>query len=578
MAEATADQTVVKSSGLQTLRDTNAARDMADQLVQGAITSLQKPIEIPSTTGVDLSGLEAEVSRASKQRDETNTAIESNRQKASTASQQQIEGIDEAGKATAEKIYAEQAAAQKEADSNAFFAKIFGITTDDSSAIAMTAKRLTELAPQAEAKLRNIQSMQKVGPLDNPLAWLANQLQLPSAISDYNRDADVINNLQDAIDKGIETGQKAATFAGRGLPKITTGIAAATANLAVATAKQNAAIANENYARQDTNFAIAKLANDITVANATNAMTKDQISNEQMKYQSQINEIALADKHSERMLKAANLLETLQKTKGLDILLEQYDRTMGHPPGTTTRYIFEKFGEPQRVNIVAIGAGSVGADPFTGMLNWFNAKPGPGAAKESVRFFNYLREEAEKIAVTQEIQGLDEKQKPSSIAKRLREQLDVEFKGASKMGSIFYELEPSTMMRAGAVAPDSILGKILEPFTKVSGPVDTKIIIESISANVQNPTEAGAVIAEYYKKNIELRNQLMNTGLAGVKLPSDYKIKNDSTFLSGGLGGQRIQLDLTKPDQATKYVLFRRMEKTVGEGMAKELTGTTQRP
>lgn len=545
-------------SGLQTVTNVADAREMADSLVRGAITSLRKPLETPTSEGVDLTGLNDEIDRASNTRDQTNVDIDRERGRYSEANLKQRDAIKAEGKATAEKVLADQDQVQQEADNQAYFAKLFGISVDPSAQIAENVKQLTVLNPQAQEKLRKVQEMQKVGPLDNPMRWFINQLQLPGAISDYNNDATMINNLEDSINKGIKLGQDAANFAGRGIPKITVQQAAAGSQMAIAAADKNAAIAEENYAKQDITFAVQKLANDLNVANATQQMTSEQLRNERLKYESQINAVNLAENHATRMLKAAQLLETLEKTKGLDIILENYDRIMGHPKGTTTRYTFEKFAEPQRQNMVAIGAGSVGSDPLTGMLNWFNSRPGPEASVETSRFMNFLREKADAIATTQDVQMMDEKQKPQAIAIRLRKELDTEFQGATKLGSIFYELEPATMLRSGKIAPNSALAKILEPLSKTSGPVQTSIILDSIIANVPNPTDAGTLIAQYYRANIDLRNASMNTSITGVKMPTNYTLAEGS-FLSGG----RMKLDLTKPEEATKLVLYRNVLKQI---------------
>lgn len=553
------DTQVVKSTGLQTFSNVEEARKMADDLVNQAIVSLKKPVTIPKTKGVDLSIAEDSTDRASVTRDETNATIDFASKSLEAASRRQQEAIIGEGKASADKIMADQAQAQEIANTQRYYAELFGISMNPDADVAVVAQRMRALQPGAEAKLKRIQEMQKVGLLDNPLEWFTNQIQLPAAIGDYNGEANLINSLQAEIDNSIKTGQDAANFAQRGIPTITTAQAKAEAKKAEQIAIKNAAVAEENFLKNNVTYAVQKLANDLNIANADRTMSGLELQNEQTKYQSLINEINLADKHSERMLKAAALLEKLEGTKGLDVLLEQYDRTMGHPKGTTNRYVFEKFGEAQRQNMVAIGAGSIGADPFEGMINWFKSRPGPGASRETQTFFNYLRDKAEIIAQGYDVQKLDEKQKSAGISKRLKDQIGKDVADASKAGSIFYEMPPSAMIGSGSIPADSPVAKMLEPYTKQSGPVSTDIVLEAFNKEFKNPSEAGAAIADYYSRNMQLRNSVMNTSLAGISLPKDYKIRRSMSDTEAAFSGTfRADFDLTKPEQATKFILLKR--------------------
>lgn len=563
---------VIQSRGLQTASDTENARRTADALVQGAIESLKKPITVPKSSGVDTSRVDEAVGEASDTRDIVSEIIDDETDRFGMAIEGQKTAIRKGGEASAQGVMANQARAQQEAD-------VYNSLKDTfNSDIAGSAQRLRALRPAAEEKLRRVQEMQKVGPLDNPLEWFANQFQLPAAIGDYNRDADVVNYLQNTIDDSIKNRQDEAVFTAKGIPTITTSMAKAEADKLRALAEQNSALADENLAKTNVTFATHKLSNDLSIANTTKEMTGLELQNEQLKYTSMINEINLADKHSERLLKAATLIEKLEGTKGLDIILTNYDRTMGHPLGTTTRYTFEKFAEGQRQNMVAIGAGSLGADPFEGMVNWFRSRPGPAASPETKVFFDYLRDQSEVVSTSREVQAMDEKQKPAAISKRLKDQIGIDLAGASKSTSIFFEMSPTKMLLSGAIPPDSHLAKTLVPFTKQTGPVDTSIIIEAINQEYPNPGEAGAVISDYYKRNIQLRNSVMNTSLAGITLPTNYVISNNPSLLTGGLSGQRMKIDLTDPVQATKLILLKRASQLVGKGMTDELTGTGQTP
>jgi hypothetical protein len=565
---------VIQSRGLQTVSNVEDAKAMADELVRGAITSLKKPVTIPRSGGVNTDKAQEAADIASDTNEEVNDVINTETTRYGKAAEDQKRAIGKGGEADAAKILADADRAKSEAGIFQYFAKAFGISTDPDAEIAVTASRIRELEPVAEAKLRNVQKMQSVGFLDNPLDWFVNQVQLPAAIGDYNQEAAIVNSLQERINSRIKTGQDAANFAHKGLPTITNAQAKAGVDKVVADTAKAQAVVDENLAKTNVTFAMHRLADDIATANATEKMSTLDLQNEQLRYTSLINEINFADKHAERLLKAAQLLEKLEGTRGLDKILEQYDLTMGHPKGTTTRYTFEKFSENQRQNMVAIGAGSIGADPFEGMINWYKSKPGPGASQDTVRFFDYLQDKAASIATSEKIQRLDEKQKPAAISKMLRLEISMDLENASKMGNLFYEMTPKQMLQSGSIPADSHLAKVLKPFTEQSGPVPTEMILEAINLEYKNPNEAGAVISDYYKRNILLRNSVMNTSLAGVTLPKEYKLKR-SMVGEGMIGssGPRMQFDLTKPEQATKFVLLNRSSKAASAALSGALAG-----
>lgn len=565
---------VVRSSGLQTVSNVEDARTMADELVRGAITSLRLPVKIPKSSGVNTDKSQEATDILSDTNEETNDIIGIETERYGKAAEDQKEAIGKSGKADAAKIQADADRAKQEAGIYEHFARMFGISMDPDAEVAQTATKVRELEPVAQAKLRRVQEMQSVGFLDNPADWLINQIQLPSAIGDYNQEATIVNSLQESINSKIKTGQDAASFAAKGLPTITASQAKASMDKVVAEADKLKAAVDENLAKTNVTFAMQRLSNDIATANATESMSKLDLENEKIKYTSLINEINFADKHSERLLKAAALLEKLESTRGLDKILEQYDLTMGHPKNTTTRYTFEKFSEAQRQNMVAIGAGSIGADPFEGMVNWYKSKPGPGASQDTARFFDYLQEKAATIAATSKVQQLDEKQKGPYIAKLMKIEVNNDLTNASKMGNLFYEMTPKQMLDSKSIPPDSHLAKVLKPFTEQSGPVPTEMVLEAINQEYKNPNEAGAVISDYYKRNILLRNSVMNTSLAGITLPKEYKI-NRSMVGEGMIGstGPRMKFDLTRPEEATKFVLLNRASKSASAAMDSALTG-----
>jgi hypothetical protein len=529
--------------------ETQFAFKDADEIIKEAIRSITgEQTKAPTFEVTDLKDLISDVGTVRNQRTATNKVIDTETTRVGDAAKLQKEGIAGKAQADQDKARADQDRAQQEANTYKYFADLFGISTDSSAEIAQVAGRLRSERPVAEKMLQEVKSLQGVSFLDNPIEWLGNQIELPARTGAYNRQADIVNSLELTLTNSIKTAQDAAVLSSRSIPTITAAQGKATADAIANQAKIDAAKADDTLARINVDFAVRKLSNDVAAAGATQAMTAEQIKQRQLTYQDAINKINLADNHTNRLLRAAQLLEKLEDEKELNVILRNYDRIMGHPDGTTSRFTFTKFAEAQRQNIVAIGAGSLGADPYTGMVNWFSSRPGPAASKETSTLMNYVRAEAEKIAVSQKVQMLDEKQKPQAIAAALRENLVNEFKSPNKPGSLFYELEPSKMIASNAIPVDSHLGKVLKPLADTqTGPIPTNVVVEAIFQGFgKNSTVAGQVISDYYKKNIQLRNDSMNSSLLGVKLPVEYVVRSTET---------RQRFDLTKPEEATKYLL-----------------------
>ena len=538
------------------------AIDEVDALVQGAITSLTgKQPTLPDFISTDLAPFAAELEKTTTQREVTNLQIGTERDRLNDASFNKREAQKVKAAAEADKILADQAKAQAEANIYKQLATTMGV---DPAQIAIIADQLTLERPKAEAMLREIQQMQAVSPTDNIIGWFVNQLELPSKIDPYNRQADIVNMLQDTLDRSVITANRASEFNAKSIPSITADQARQSAKVKIAEGAIENAKAEEELARTNVNFAVQKLSNDIAVANMTKEMTQLQVQQKQQEYQAAINAINIADNHANRMLKAAQLLEKLNKDKGIDVILENYDRIMGHPKGTTNRYTFERFGETQRVNIVAIGAGSGGTDPFQAILNVGNARPGPlfGSGK----LYMQLQDWAENIAKLPEVQLIDEKQKPLVISKKLKEQIDREKLNPGRIGGLFYELSPAEMIAAGLVPADSEVAKILEPYVRTKEPIPTSMIVAAFDKLYTNPTIAGAALADYYRRNIELRNRSMNYSLFAIKPDDKYVIPvryGDESVSFGGVF--KLDVDLTSSEQATKYILIRR----AGEQAAK---------
>jgi hypothetical protein len=536
-----------------------------DDLIQGAVADLLRGggtrdakgrTIVPSFQKVNLNELKGEVKRTQKERDITEGIIDTEKAKGEAATLKKGEAIEAGAQAQATLAQANQAQAEAVAKIHRDVAIALGV---DPEAIAEVAQRIKLERPKAEEMLAEIQQMQSVGLLDNPLEWFVNQIQMPSKTEPYNRQADKINTLQNTLDTGLKTAQDAATFTNKGLPTITAAQSLAAADIAIQKGKEERFKAEQELASRNVAFAVQKLSNDINTANLTRDMTQLEIQQNIQSYQASITAINLAETDAMRKIKAVELLEKIEKTKGLDVVLANYDRIMGHPPGTTTRYNYERSGKEHAINITSIGAGTAGASPFDALVNVSLGRPGPNMAPDTRRMFNYLQSHAFTIAGTPEIQRLDGSEKKMVMSKKLQDQVDIDVARAHVMGTPFYELPPATMLGSGKVPANTRLFKALEPLTKQTGPIRTQDVVETIRKEFPNPTEAGQVIAEYYARNITLRNLSMNAQLFGVKLPNMYRVETGFGIFS------KPTFDLTKPEEATKYILMEDLVKQSGD-------------
>lgn len=555
---ADADRIVQKYQGLPALSNSTEAQQMADDLIRGAITSLKTPINVPEYEGVDMSGITRGLDKASAQAETANANIGIERDRANEANDRKKKGIEGKGAAEADLARADQEKAQLIANIHSQVAAAMGFDPNEEAAIL--GAHIADLRPQADAKLKEIQQLNQPG---DPLEWIANQFILPSKIQAYNAVAMQINSSQAAIDGAIDTAKNIEDFALRGVPTITTGQAKAKADIALNEATKLSAQADEDMAKVNVTFAQNKLANDLAIIAQTDSMTQIQQKENKQKYEAAINAITLADTHAKRQLEAAKLLEMLEDKNALRVIIANYENFMGHAPGTFSLATFKALKKERQDDVIAIGTGSLGTTPASAMYNFYANKPVMGRVNpEVLRLMQWIHDKAEPIATNARTQAIDEKQKMAMIDMGVNASMQVEINDAARMGSLFYEFSPAKMISSGAIPANTPLAKILEPLANTSGNVPTEMVLQTILKEVKNPNEAGAAIAAYYQKNMELRNSTMNTQSMGVKLPATYTVRDSIS----PIGFFKAQFDLTKPADATKWILFQQQKKQVEQG------------
>lgn len=536
---------------------------LVDKLLGKASNLYNQDFTIPTYGGVSTSGAKGEVAKARASRDEMDTTISTERGNVADATRRMKEGITGEGQATADKAMADQELAERKAKASRDVNQLFGLGADVSDAVAQTAVKVTGERQILDKELAEIKQMQAVGPLDDPLAWLFNGIQLPSKISQYNVSAQQINNDEESITFGIKTATDLDLQIQKGIPTITAAQAKATADKAKAEAIKLGAVADENMARTNVSFAVQKLSGDMSIANATVETTRLDMANAQQVYASKIAAINMAQTKADRLVKSAELIDKIGDSKALDLVLANSDKIRGFPEGTTTRQSIKFMKPEERANIVAIGAGSFGNNPVDNYEAARTAKFGPGVSQDLVKTFDYVQSKisASSSAADGLISAgrLTPDQKRSNVTSGVNTLIAADQIHAAKVGNIFHELEPAKMIASGKILVDSPLGKAIAPLATVDQPITSNIIAATILAQFgDDPVKSGAALANYYQENMQLRNDVMQYGVAGIKIVPGYPVQVGSMF-------NKVTLDLTKPGDAVKYTLFLQLNKKLAD-------------
>jgi hypothetical protein len=539
------------------------ATRQADALLSGAIDEFTKPLVIPTFTPTDTVRATETLNRAEESGGVQAQTIEESKKTLKASTEAEKAAIGQEGEAKASVIKATQERQQKEAEGYQYFQHLFGMDIAPNSAIAEAAQRQAQLRASLPAQRDKVAKLQSSPPIDI-VNFILDSLQLPEEIAKYNATVDKINSYQNLIDEGIQSARNAGDLNNKAIPTITASMAASSANVALADAAKKKAEADANLAKINVDFASKQLVSDLALANATRETTQLEMQNERLKYETMVNAIRFADTHAVRLEGAAKLLYDIADKKSLDVLLQQYDRNVGNPSGTTNRQLFSRLPAKDRDNIAAIGAGSAGTNPYEFILN-FN-HPGPELNPETRRLLNFV---SDKFSVIKPDPTLPKEAHPQYFATQLKADIEKEQGLAYKQGSLFYEMSPAKMIASNSVPAGSQLEKILEPLAHIEGPVPTNTVIATIAKAYPNPNEAGAVISEYYRRNIELRNKSLNMSLMGMKAPDSYQVPAREITQTENLGGaaiiNKMKLDLTKPEQATKYILLMQVQDRLKE-------------
>lgn len=529
-----------------------------DEILRQAVDTLSTPMSTPGYKAVDTKALKSEVGRASQSRNYFQDVLNTEAGKSAVANDEEKDAITRSGQASKDKAIADQDQAQKIADNNVSVHKLLGIGVNPEDAAATLATNITKTRPVLEKERQDIQDMMNVGPLDNPIEWLANGLQLPGKIKTYNSKAQQVDDWQTALDNGIATSTALAAEINRGLPTITMAQAKATGDKAVAEADKLKAVTDKEFAKVNVDFASKKLAADITLVTANMHMTQMDIEQNKLKYESALNAIRLADTHAARQLQAAKLLEQLQDSAGLDVLIKNYDLQVGNPEGTTTRAGMKFKTKPDQDEVMAIGGSSrFGNSPLQAFESASKIRFGPLISEDTKAMYRQLSQWVATAQDTPNVQKALPEQKRAQLAIATNNRIAAEFKEASNPKSFFHEFDPAKMLASGAIPIDSEMGKVLAPLAKGGTEVTSALIADTFEKSFGN--NAGAALAEYYQKNMELRNKAL--ALETIGIPAVIKAaKLDITAYKTKVGGifDSMTLDLTKPGDANKFILIRK--------------------
>jgi len=121
---------------------------------------------------------------------------------------------------------------------------------------------------------------------------------------------------------------------------------------------------------------------------------------------------------------------------------------------------------------------------------------------------------------------------------------------------------PKEILMSGQLPQNSILAKLLTPLSETNLPVDIKTVAEAIKvAYPQDVREQGNFLAQYARlaRKITVDSSNITSFGNAVRIPQGVPINAMSpvfTDLTGGSLNKALILDITKPEDATKFMLL----------------------
>lgn len=442
------------------------------------------------------------------------------------------------------------------------------------ASIAAANVAIATVKPTADAELETIRQMQSVALLDDPLEWAYNQIQLPNKIKAYNAAADQINTAQSVIDVGLNNVAGISAGAVNNIPAITAAQAAATAEEAAAKAKIANALADEKLAKENVDFATKNTAAQVALAGVTENTTRLQQREAELKYQSQIQAINIADNRANRLLRAAEYQEKLQTQEQMQINLSNYEKVMGLKAGSMPASAFKQLPKERQLDIIAIGAtGKYGFGPEDALSNFRELGYGQELSSSSKGIISFLVKEEEKALrrIDQELTvsvgagklaAADKaKERKAKLDEALTTALNEEIRNPES--KLFAPATPREVIASGALPPNSVLATILKPIAETNAPVNIETVYQSIRAHAPGSIQAqGDLLAQYAKIAKQLTLQSSNVTAFGANVKPDPRVLvsiGDPILQTPG-GDEirrRISLDITDPVQARKFVLIK---------------------
>jgi hypothetical protein len=355
----------------------------------------QVPTSIPEFKGVNNKPVQTELKRVMAGRETLDKQLLEEQGNYKAGATTQKTGLTDSAQAEADKILAAQARDQLIADNVVKINKATGVGIDPGDIVGKLIAETAVLKPQADAMLGDIQARQSVGPLDNPVEWLLNGLQLPSKIQAYNSQAAKINGNQAMISDLTEEAKNISTQVNRGVPTTTILMAQADAKKALADAQVKVGQLNREAAVFNIKTDNEKFAADLATYDKTATTTRLEFENAAKIYDSKIKAIEVATSMAVRLEKAAELKQQLKNREANRELIDRYSDAKGIPRGTLTPEIVAKLPKTTQEQIVAIGAtGSFGNSPVdAAQALQETGGTGPLFSEDSKKVVNYVRED-----------------------------------------------------------------------------------------------------------------------------------------------------------------------------------------
>jgi hypothetical protein len=440
---------------------------------------------------------------------------------------QQVAGIQKEGELAATVATEKFRIENSKAAANAAELSRLGLNTDDhDSLVAQISTRMRDNYIEATRQRQHIRDMQGVGILDNPLAYVVNQMALPSTIADHNRIVEDIAADRNFVDQARAVAQDVETTNATKYASTTAAGAAAAADLARTHANVEAMKVKDQLLKTDLGAQIDKLH-----ALDSAARTMESIAASQERVQ---------QKKTAEQTKA----EAEAQQKVLDERIRTAAQILGFTVGGQKELLRQPKSIRDAIETVTINGGDqISKTPLEAseLLRSANKSGMTPGLRESAGTLENIRKEAEnELAGNQQFLAGNKEQKilqmNQVMQRKFAELANNPNKPLIGIGgdtkASFYKV-PDIDIMASSRVPDAQnlrLTKLLVDQKKMlpNVTVTDNLLRELVIANIgkeggyKDVSEAAKDIATYYRAGMDVNNKLYRFSTFGLPDQTNY--------------------------------------------------------